>query len=129
MRGIAILLHLLIPLLLLAEAVDREAQLTKYCFGCHSQRAKMGGLVLESVPVKDPAARPEVWEKVVRKVKAGEMPPVGMPTPGEPSLKAFATELARDLDTAARRTPYAGQPLVRRLNRTEYANAIADLLA
>ena len=79
--------------------------------------------------MQDPAGRADIWEKVVRRVKAGEMPPTGMPTPGQPALKAFTTELVRDLDAAAQRTPYAGQPMVRRLNRTEYANAIADILA
>src|SRR6185369_1440784 len=59
----------------------------------------------------------------------GEMPPAGMPTPGGVPLKAFASELVSDLDTAARQMPYAGQPMIRRLNRTEYANAVEDLLA
>ena len=57
------------------------------------------------------------------------MPPAGAPTPGRAQLKAFASELERDLDAAAQETPYAGQAVVRRLNRTEYANAIHDLLA
>ena len=129
MGGIAILVTLFLPLLLSAEAVNREGVVTKYCLGCHNTRAKIGGLVLEDVPVENPASRPDVWEKVIRRVKAGEMPPAGLPTPGEPSLKAFAADVGRDLDAAARRAPYAGEPVVRRLNRTEYANAIRDLLA
>lgn len=129
MRGIAILIPLSFPLLLVAEAVNRDAVLAKYCFACHNTRVKTGGVVLEGVPADNAAGRPDIWEKVVRKLKAGEMPPAGMPTPGEAPLKAFTSELVRDLDTAARRTPYAGEPIVRRLNRTEYANTIRDLLA
>jgi Protein of unknown function (DUF1592)/Protein of unknown function (DUF1588)/Protein of unknown function (DUF1587)/Protein of unknown function (DUF1585)/Protein of unknown function (DUF1595)/Cytochrome C oxidase, cbb3-type, subunit III len=129
MGGSAILVALVVPLLLSAEAVNREALLSKYCLTCHGAGAKAGGLVLEGVPAGEPAGRPDVWEKVARKIKAGEMPPAGMPTPGLPVLKSFAVELVRELDTAAGRAPYAGQPMIRRLNRTEYANSIRDLLA
>jgi hypothetical protein len=125
---IAILFPLLVPLLS-ADAVNRQAMLAKYCATCHSTGTKAGKLVLEGLPANDPATRPEVWEKVIRKVKAGEMPPAGMPTPGAASLRTLTSELAQDLDAAAQGRPYAGQPLVRRLNRTEYANAIRDLLA
>lgn len=128
MRRITLLVPLLIPSLLVAEAVNREALVTKYCASCHNARTKSGGFVLEGIPAADPAKRPEVWEKVVRKVNAGEMPPAGLPTPGGSALKAFASELVGDLDAAARKTPYTGQPIIRRLNRTEYANAIEDLL-
>ncbi len=67
-------------------------------------------------------------ERVVRKLKAGEMPPVGAPRPDEASLRALAAALSDELDAAARRSPYAGRPVVRRLNRNEYSNAIRDLL-
>jgi len=129
MRAIAIVVAFAMPFSLAAEAVKREVLLGKYCVTCHNAIAKSGGLVLEGLPADDPARRPDVWETVVRKVKAGEMPPSGVPTPGEASLRAFAAGLVRDLDASARHTPYAGQPVVRRLNRTEYANAIGDLLA
>jgi hypothetical protein len=129
MRGIAILIFLSFPLSLVAEAVNRDALVAKYCFACHNSRVKTGGMTLEGVPAENAASRPDVWEKVIRKLRAGEMPPAGMPTPGEASLKEFASELAQDLDAAARRTPYAGEPVIRRLNRTEYANAVRDLLA
>jgi len=123
------ILSLVLPSLLAAEAVGRQSTITKYCFACHNAQVKVGGLVLEGVSADDPSTKPEVWEKVVRRLKAGEMPPAGMPSPGLPSLRAFASELVRDLDTAAEKSPYAGQPMVRRLNRTEYANAITDILA
>ena len=107
MSRITILVPLLIPSLLVAETANREALVTKYCASCHNARAKIGGFVLDGVPVTDPAKRPDIWERVVRKVKAGEMPPAGMPTPGGVPLKAFASELVSDLDTAARQMPYA----------------------
>src|SRR3954453_23110785 len=129
MRRTVILVPFVIPLLLAAEALNKEALLTKYCLTCHNTRAKIGGFVLEGMTAENPGSRPEVWEKVVRRIKAGEMPPAGLPNPGAPSLKAFTAELVQNLDDAARRTPYAGQPVVRRLNPTEYANAIADLLS
>ena len=76
-----------------------------------------------------PASRPDVWEKVVHKVTTGEMPPPGMPRPDAASLKAFTAGLVNELDAAGRKQPYAGRPVIRRLNRLEYANAIRDLLA
>src|SRR5262245_27997906 len=128
MHGAAIIAALAVPLSLAADAINREAMIANYCVACHNTRAKTGGLALEGLSANDPAVRPDVWEKVVRKVTAGEMPPGGMPNPGENALKAFAAALVNDLDAAARRKPYAGRAVVRRLNRTEYANAIADLL-
>jgi hypothetical protein len=77
----------------------------------------------------DPSARPDVWEKVVRKLRAGEMPPAGMPSPDEAASQAFTAALTDEMDAAARRSPFAGRPVVRRLNRNEYSNAIRDLLA
>src|SRR5207245_4611036 len=90
---------------------------------------KSGGLTLEGIPALDPSARPDIWEKVVRKLKAGEMPPAGMPGPDKAALKAFTAGLTDEMDAAARRSPFAGRPVVRRLNRSEYSNAIRDLLA
>ncbi|HZT31958.1 MAG TPA: DUF1592 domain-containing protein [Bryobacteraceae bacterium] len=96
---------------------------------CHSQKAHTAGLVLENSEPANPGFRPGVWEKVVRRLKAGEMPPAGMPRPDAASVKAFTAGLVEDLDAAARRAPYAGRPVIRRLNRLEYANAIRDLLS
>src|SRR5262245_2018422 len=129
MHGIAIIATLTISLSFAAQAINRETLIANYCATCHNTRAKTGGLTLQGLAMEDPSVRPDVWEKVVRKVKAGEMPPAGMPSPGEDALKAFAGGLVNDLDAAARRKPYAGQPVVRRLNRTEYTKAVGDLLA
>ncbi|MDQ6699518.1 MAG: DUF1587 domain-containing protein, partial [Acidobacteriota bacterium] len=90
---------------------------------------KAGGLVLENSDAGYPAARAFVWEKVIRRMRAGEMPPAGVPRPDTASIKSFTDSLAGDLDAAAKRSPYAGRPVVRRLNRLEYANTIRDLLA
>ena len=78
-----------LPLVLGAAPASREALVNRYCVTCHSQSVKSGGLALEGVPSSDTSARPDVWEKVVRKLKAGEMPPPGIPGPDEASLKAF----------------------------------------
>src|SRR5260370_3090968 len=117
------------PRLMAAQTGDREGFVKTSGFTCHSQSAKAGGLVLEGVPSDAPALRPEIWEKVIRKVGSGEMPPPGLPGPGPAVLKDFVSGLVRDLDVATRRQPYPGKPVVQRLNRNEYANAIRDLLA
>jgi hypothetical protein len=126
---VVVLIFIAFPSSLPANPASREALLRQYCLQCHSQRLKAGGLALESVPVTDLSAHPDVWEKVVRKITAGEMPPPKLPRPGEAELKSFTSSLIADLDAAARRKPYAGRPVVHRLNRTEYTNAIRDLLA
>src|ERR1041384_6765150 len=120
---------LLVAPLLSAETVNREALLNQYCLQCHNSKLKSGNLVLEGISPADPSAHPEIWEKVVRKINAGERPPPNLPRPDAAAVQAFTSELISDLDAAARRKPYAGRPLIRRLNRTEYANAVRDLLA
>src|SRR4051812_45975195 len=112
----------LLPFVLGAEPANRDALLNTYCLTCHNQRVKSGGLALEGVPTGNPSAHPDVWEKVVRKLKTGEMPPTGMPHPDAAQLTALTTWLAGEMDAAALRSPYAGKPVVRRLNRNEYGN-------
>jgi mono/diheme cytochrome c family protein len=108
---------------------SRQAFLDRYCVACHGAASKTAGIVLQNSEASNPAARPDLWEKVIRKIKAGDMPPAGMPRPDDASLRAFSTGLTNELDAAARVAPYAGRPVIRRLNRLEYANAIRDLLA
>ncbi len=110
-------------------AASRDALLKRYCLGCHNHSSRSGGLSLEGVSARHPEAHPELWEKVARKLTAGEMPPAGMPRPGKATLKAFTVGLIADLDAVAQKSPFAGRPVIRRLNRTEYTNAIRDLLA
>src|SRR5690242_520048 len=108
---------------------SHQALLARYCVTCHDQRLKTGGLALDSVSLADIPAGAEVWEKVIRKVRAGMMPPAGMPRPDDAQLRAFATALERTLDAAAAERPGPGRALIHRLNRAEYANAIRDLVA
>ena len=75
------------------------------------------------------SAEAEVWESVVRKLRAGAMPPVGMPRPDRATLNSFTTYLETELDRAVAANPNPGRPADHRLNRAEYANAIRDLLA
>jgi hypothetical protein len=103
--------------------------LDKYCVTCHSARLKTAGLVLEAMDSSSVARDTVVWEKVVRRLRAGSMPPQGAPRPDAATYAAAPGWLETALDQTARERPNAGRPLVHRLNRAEYANAIRDLLA
>ena len=102
---------------------------TQYCVGCHSQKAKMAGISLEGLDPSKPGENAAVWEKVLRKVNAGQMPPAGLPHPTTAATAAFTKSLGEDLDRAAAANPNPGNPTIHRLNRAEYSNAIRDLLA
>jgi hypothetical protein len=103
--------------------------LTQYCITCHNGRLKTGGLALDSLSLDRVGADAETWEKVVVKIRSGMMPPSGARRPERSVLDAIAADLETRLDKAA--SPRAGldAPTIHRLNRTEYANAIRDLLA
>jgi hypothetical protein len=104
------------------------ALVQKYCVTCHSDRLKTAGLSLQNVDPAAPALDGAVWEKVVRKIQGGMMPPQGMPRPDETTLNAFVTSLEAVLDRQATGTLTPGHKPPHRLNRTEYGNAIRDLL-
>jgi mono/diheme cytochrome c family protein len=106
-----------------------RATLDKYCVSCHNDRTKSAGLTLAGLDVSDPARHAETWEKVVRKVRVGMMPPQGAPHPDPAAQQTLVAFLTMTLDRAAVASPNPGRPLVHRLNRTEYANAVRDLLA
>ncbi len=111
-----------------AQAPSADQQLIKqYCAGCHNDRAKTGGLSLEKFDVSHPSQDAETWEKVIRKVRAGMMPPGGMPRPDRASMDAFAGRIEAAIDHGAKPNP--GTSGLHRLNRAEYANAVRDLLA
>jgi len=105
--------------------------LNKYCITCHNERSKIPAgapLALDKANLKDPGADADVWEKVVRKLGVGAMPPRNSPTPGSAQLNAFRSTLIANLDGAAAAKSYPGRYVLHRLNRTEYANAVRDLL-
>jgi hypothetical protein len=108
--------------------------LEETCIKCHSEEAEsaialFSGFFLDKLDIDDVAAHPDQWEKVVRKLRTGMMPPASEPRPDEAQRQAFVAYLERELDTLAARNPNPGRPALHRLNRTEYENAIRDLLA
>ena len=103
--------------------------LGRYCATCHNEQLRTAGLVLSTLDVGKAGQEPEVWEKVVKKLRTGAMPPEGMPRPDETTYDAFAGYLEAQLDRAAAAHPNPGRPVLQRLNRVEYTNAVRDLLA
>ena len=102
----------------------------RYCVACHNERMRVADLALDTVDVNDVGAHPEVWEKVVRKLRAGAMPPAPRPRPDAATYEAFTVGLETELDLAAARNPDPGRTdTFHRLNRSEYHNVIRDLLA
>jgi len=106
-----------------------KATIDQYCVTCHNARLKSGDLVLENADVAHLTNNVEVWEKVVRKLRAGVMPPQGARRPDDATMHALIASLETSLDQAAQAQPNPGRPLLHRLNRAEYKNAIRDLLA
>jgi mono/diheme cytochrome c family protein len=109
---------------------ETQAAIAKYCTTCHSERLKTAGLVLDPMGVARPGDQSETWEKVLRQLRAGTMPPPGVARPPQGFYARAAGYLARELETTAATRPNTGSsPLAHRLTRTEYANVIRDLLA
>jgi cytochrome c551/c552 len=121
-------LALLFGFTAIAHAQDR-ALLDRYCIGCHNEKTRTAGLALDKLDLAHPGNNAETWEKVVRKIRSGMMPPSGIPRPDRATLDAFAAQLEAGLDSAAAARPNPGTTGLHRLNRTEYANSIRDLLA
>jgi hypothetical protein len=121
------LLAFLIGFATLARAQDR-ALVDRYCVACHNEKTRSGNLAIDDLDLAHPGNNAESWEKVVRKIRAGMMPPAGMPRPDRTTLDEFATKLEAALDSAAAAKPNPGTTGLHRLNRTEYANSIRDLL-
>ena len=112
-----------------APSSPNRALLNRYCVTCHNERLRTANLLLDQADVENPSAGAEVWEKVIRKLRTRAMPPAGMPRPEESTYDSFATYLETAIDRAAAANPNPGRPAVHRLNRTEYTNAVRDLLA
>ncbi|HKS35781.1 MAG TPA: DUF1592 domain-containing protein [Verrucomicrobiae bacterium] len=113
-----------------ATADPVSAMVNQYCADCHDSEMKKGGLDLDSVRQEEVTKHPEVWEKVVRKLRARQMPPMEKKRPDEGAYERIVSWLSETLDRAAAEHPNPGRTeTFRRLNRTEYQNAIRDLLA
>jgi hypothetical protein len=106
-----------------------RAVLDRYCVTCHNARLKRGDLVLEGLDVEHVGSNAATWEKVVKKLQAGVMPPADSPRPAKEIYQGVLSTLERSLDQAADAVPNPGRPAVHRLNRAEYANAVRDLIA
>src|ERR1700693_1206984 len=111
-----------------AQAVSpQRAFLDRYCLTCHTQKAKERGAVpiaLDTLDLANVPADAEVWEKVLRKMQAGLMPPQGAPRPDQTAAEILPSGWKTRLDRPPAPKPNPGRPLLHRLNRTEYANAI-----
>jgi hypothetical protein len=106
----------------------QKALLDKYCVSCHSARVKTANLSLEGADLTAVADHAEMWEKVVRKLRAGVMPPPDLPRPNLPEYEGLRDFLEAELDRRAGAASRPGSVVLHRLNRTEYANAVRDLL-
>ncbi len=110
-------------------ATRYEGVVETYCLECHDAAGREAGLSLEGVDLDDVAADPETFENVARKLRGRQMPPSGGPRPDAETYAGFVAYLERRLDAAALAQPEPGQASIHRLNRTEYGNAVRDLLA
>jgi hypothetical protein len=110
-------------------AVRYEGVVGTYCLECHDSAGREAGLSLENVDLNDIAAHPDLFETVARKLRGRQMPPPGGPRPDTATYDGFAAYLERRLDEAALASPDPGRASIHRLNRTEYGNAVRDLLA
>src|SRR5215203_1532262 len=106
----------------------QQSLVTRYCTGCHNDRTRSGGFSWTALDLANPAANAQAAEKVIRRVRAGLMPPAGAPRPDAASLRALAGSIESAVDRSASARPYAGAPELHRLNRTEYRNSVRDLL-
>ena len=110
------------------SATPSRDLLDRYCVTCHNERLQTAELMLDRVDLAAVAANAVVLEKVVHKLRSGQMPPEGRPRPDDATIDAFATSLETALDRAAADRPNPGRVASRRLNRVEYVNVISDLL-
>ena len=109
-------------------AAAERAVLDQYCVPCHNDKAKVDNFSLQKEDLNAVADHPEVWERVIRKLRAGMMPPPGMPRPPLAKYEELRDFLEAQIDRKAAAHPNPGSIVLHRLNRTEYSNAIRDLL-
>ena len=110
-----------------STAAQGRALLDRYCVACHNERTRTAGLTLDTLNLSRVGADAAAWEHVVRRLRAGEMPPAGRPRPDAGTAHGFVAWLEDELDRAALAAPDPGRAAVHRLNRAEYANAVRDL--
>ena len=110
------------------SAAPSRAVIDTYCVACHNQRVKTAGIAFDNADLRDVSKDADLWEKALRKLRGGMMPPPGARRPDAASVDTFTAALERELDAAAARNPNPGRIALHRLNRAEYANAIEDLL-
>jgi catechol 2,3-dioxygenase-like lactoylglutathione lyase family enzyme len=110
-------------------AAPHQALVNTYCVSCHNSRTRTADLALDALDVSNLARDGAAWEKVIKKVRSGAMPPQGLPQPDAAARAALVSYLETALDREAAARPNPGRPALHRLNRTEYQNVIRDLLA
>jgi mono/diheme cytochrome c family protein len=112
-----------------SAAADGRAFLDRHCVACHNERQRTANLLLDAADVTRIGSGADTWEKVVRKLRSGAMPPAGRRRPEPAALDSFVAWLETELDSHAAAHPNPGRVADHRLNRFEYGNAIRDLLA
>jgi cytochrome c551/c552 len=119
------------PALLHAQAASPapRALVNQYCLGCHNDKIKSGGFSWSKLDLSHPEENGEQAEKAIRKIRAGMMPPAGAPRPDPATLTTIAATLETAIDQHAAQHPNPGRPALHRLNRTEYANSVRDLVS
>jgi hypothetical protein len=107
---------------------QQRALVDRYCAGCHNDKLKSGGFSWTKIDLAHPEQSVEQSEKVIRKLRAGMMPPPGLPRPDAATIRGFVVAMETSIDQAAALHPNPGKPALHRLNRTEYANSVRDVL-
>ena len=108
--------------------LGRQALLNQYCSGCHNDKLKTAGWWVQQLDPAQVSSNLGLWEKILRRLSLGEMPPRGARRPSPEQIAAFTHDLEVDLDDYGAAHPDPGRTVIRRLNRAEYANAVRDLL-
>ncbi|HXJ40416.1 MAG TPA: DUF1592 domain-containing protein, partial [Bryobacteraceae bacterium] len=131
MRTLSVCIYVLCTVTCLSAAVEPDqVVLDRYCAGCHNSKVRSGGLDLKAVGTAGSGGNPESWEKIITKLQHRHMPPPGLPRPDEHTYEEVVASLIKSVDAQAAARPNPGRTAsFRRLNRTEYRNAIRDLLA
>jgi mono/diheme cytochrome c family protein len=110
------------------KPIDRMHLLQQYCSGCHNDKLKTAGMSVQQLDASHLGTDDAAWEGILRRVSLGEMPPKGMPRPPKEQIADFTRWLATSLDSVAAANPNPGRATLRRMNRTEYGNAVRDVL-